>query len=171
MFEIFSTILKYFFAVIIYAFIYSIIRLIYLDIRSMSVKMNSTSSDYPYLKLLNRREELPYKVDEIYFLEGIKTLGRSKDNDYTIKDPFLSGEHVEFSNIDDNIYISDKGSTNGTFVNSKRIGIEKVLLNNGDKVTVGNLSFILVVPPNSNSDASNNNTDNSENSPPDGSDV
>jgi len=144
MFETLSTILKYIFAIIIYIFIYSIIRLIYLDIRSMSAKAVSTSGKHPYLKLLNIREELPFKVEEIYVLDGNKTIGRSNNNEFVIKDPFLSGEHAEFLLRDGMVYVKDRGSKNGTFVNNERIGISEVCINNGDRIQVGSLSFILV---------------------------
>lgn len=164
MYEILSTILKYFFTVIIYAFIYSIIRLIYLDIHSMSVKLGGNKGEYPYLKLLNRREDIPFKVDEIYSLKGNKTFGRSNGNDYIIKDPFLSSEHAEFSFRDGKVYLKDKGSTNGTYINSIRIGREEQLIKNGDRVTVGNLTFILVEPTNSNINT-HTNTNNYTNTP------
>jgi len=144
MFETLSTILKYVFAAIIYIFIYSIIRLIYLDIRSMSAKAVSPSGKHPYLKLLNIREDLPFKVEEIYILDGSKTIGRSNDNEIIIKDPFLSGEHAVFTLKDDMIYVKDRDSKNGTFVNNERIGGDEVCINNGDRIQVGSLSFILV---------------------------
>jgi len=144
MFETLSTILKYVFATIIYIFIYSIIRLIYLDIRSMSAKAVSPSGKHPYLKLLNIREDLPFKVDEIYILDGGKTIGRSNDNNIVIKDPFLSSEHAELLLKDGMIYVKDRGSKNGTFVNNERIGSDEVCINNGDRIQVGSLSFILV---------------------------
>jgi hypothetical protein len=144
MFETLSTILKYAFAIIVYIFIYSIIRLIYLDIRSMSVKAVSPVGKHPYLKLLNIREELPFKVDEIYILDSSKTIGRSNNNEFIIKDPFLSNEHAEFLLKDGMIYVKDRGSKNGTFVNNERIGSGEVRINNGDRVQVGSLSFILV---------------------------
>lgn len=146
MFEILSTILKYVFTFIIYAFIYSIMRLVYLDIRSMSARAEGLSGKLPYLKLLNRREDLLFKVDEFYSLEGSKTLGRSNNNDYIIRDPFLSSEHAEFIVNEGVVYIIDKGSKNGTFVNEQRIDKKEFALSNGDRITVGQLSFVLVIP-------------------------
>lgn len=58
MFGVLSTLLKYIFITIIYLFIYSIIRLIYLDIRSVSAQRTGLNKDVPYLKLINRKESL-----------------------------------------------------------------------------------------------------------------
>lgn len=144
MYEIISTISKYVFTVIIYIFIYTIIRLIYLDIRSMNRRAGISDRKHPYLKLLNRRDDLNFKVDESYVLNGSKTLGRSNKNDFAINDPYLSGSHAEFIAENGLFYLKDNGSTNGTFLNNARVGRDIVSLNNGDKIQVGQLTFIFV---------------------------
>ncbi len=144
MYEIISTIMKYVFTVVIYIFIYTIIRLIYLDIKSMNRRAGLTDKRYPYLKLLNRRDELDFKVDESYVLNGNKTIGRLNKNDIVIKDPYLSGSHAEFILEDGIYYIKDLGSKNGSYVNNVRIGSDAVPLDNGDKIQMGQLTFIFV---------------------------
>ncbi len=73
MFNILSLLFKYIFIIIIYMFIFSIIRLIYLDIKGMgSIAME----DDTYLKLINRKDSLPYKIEEYYSIEENLTLGR-----------------------------------------------------------------------------------------------
>ncbi|HHV98800.1 MAG TPA: FHA domain-containing protein [Clostridiaceae bacterium] len=144
MYEIISTILKYVFTIVIYIFIYSIIRLIYLDIKSMNRRAGISDRKYPYLKLLNRRDELNFRVDESYVLNGRKTIGRLGKNDFVINDPFLSGNHAEFFSEDGIYYMRDLGSKNGSYINNVRIGIDAVPLDNGDKIQIGQLTFIFV---------------------------
>lgn len=87
MFNIFSLIFKYIFIVIIYLFILSIIRLIYLDIRGIDT---TPLDDSTYLKLVNKKDTLPFKVREYYHLDEEAHLGRGKDNEIIIKDPYIS---------------------------------------------------------------------------------
>lgn len=144
MFETLSFILKFVFTVVIYIFILAIIRLIYFDINSIRRRVDASSGKHPYLKLLNRRDELDFKVDESYILDGNKVIGRGAKNDFSIQDPYLSGSHAEFVQKDGHFYIKDLGSKNGTFVNGTRISEDMVKLSNGDKIRMGLLSFIYV---------------------------
>lgn len=142
MFEILSTLLKYIFITIIYYFLFSIIRLIYLDIRSTNKKAEATVN-VPYLKLINRRDAFNFKIEESYVLKGDKVLGRSRKADIAIDDPFLSKEHALFTETDGIINIKDMGSKNGTMLNGEMI-TDEVSLINGDRIDVGQISFLFV---------------------------
>ena len=67
------------------------------------------------------------------------TIGKLSSNDIVIStDSTVSRSHaILFQNNDDNIYISDSNSTNGTYVNGERIFNDR-LLNKLDVLTVGN---------------------------------
>lgn len=143
MFGILSSLLKYIFITIIYIFLFAIIRLIYLDIRLMNNKAKASPEKAPYLKLINRRDNLNYKVEESYILDRGKKIGRSNKNDIAIQDPYLSNQHAELLSEDGQYSISDLGSKNGVSVNNKVIG-GPVCLKNGDKIQLGQLSFMFV---------------------------
>lgn len=68
MFELISQVLKYVFIIIIYLFIFSILRLMYLDIRQMGTR--GTSLENSYLKVVNRLDSLSFKMQEYYLLGG-----------------------------------------------------------------------------------------------------
>ena len=144
MYDLFSTILKYFFMTVIYAFIFGIIRLIYLDIKSMSRQKEKPAEDLPYLKVINRRDLLEFKVQDSYVLDGSLTIGRSKKNQIIINDPFLSTQHARFVHEEDSYLLQDLQSTNGTYVNGDRVGKEPALLKNGDRVSIGQTDFLFV---------------------------
>lgn len=144
MFEIISLILKYVFITIIYVFIFDIIRLIYLDIRSMSGKNLSKAVSIPYLKLVSLKYSFDFKLEESYLLTGDTTIGRSKDNRIRIEDPFLSGMQAIFTKKENLFYLQDAGSTNGTELNGKRLSMEPVLLKDGDRIHAGQLDFLYV---------------------------
>jgi hypothetical protein len=144
MYEVLSSLLKYVFITIIYVFIFGIVRLIYLDIRSMSEKSLQKEKCLPYLKLLSIKDRFDFKLEESYLLTGDTTLGRSKENKIHIGDPFLSGIQAVFTKKEDSYYLQDAGSTNGTILNGTRLGAEPVLLKDGDRIHAGQLDFIYV---------------------------
>ena len=73
-----SQLFKYIFILIIYLFIFTIIRMIYLDIRSM--RSIDANKDEAYLKVVNRLDSLNFKMQEYYVLKGLTKLGRSRRN-------------------------------------------------------------------------------------------
>ncbi len=140
MFNILSLLFKYIFIIIIYMFIFSIIRLIYLDIKGMDFV---GSGDYAYLKLINRKDSLPYKINEHYSIDGELSLGRRGDNDIIIKDPYVSKKHFQIIEDEDRYFLEDLNSSNGTYLNGDLID-DAIGLNNGDIIRVGSIEFLFV---------------------------
>ena len=66
MFFLASTIFKYIFIFVIYFFVYQVIRLMVSDIKSQ----NNEPERGAYLKLINRREALPFSINEHYSLSS-----------------------------------------------------------------------------------------------------
>ncbi|MBS5945959.1 MAG: FHA domain-containing protein, partial [Peptoniphilus harei] len=75
MFELISQVLRYVFIILIYLFIFSILRLMYLDVKSMTNRGDSL--DDAYLKVVNRLDSLNFKMQEYYVIDGDISLGRS----------------------------------------------------------------------------------------------
>jgi pSer/pThr/pTyr-binding forkhead associated (FHA) protein len=72
-----------------------------------------------------------------FFLEEEETtLGRDLANDIAISDPEVSRRHARFFMQNDNIFVEDLGSTNGTFLNGERISSPQQL-RKGDVITFG----------------------------------
>jgi pSer/pThr/pTyr-binding forkhead associated (FHA) protein len=63
------------------------------------------------------------------------TIGRKPDNDLPIEDPAVSGHHARITKIHAVYFVEDLKSTNGTFVNDKRI--DRHQLRDTDVVTIG----------------------------------
>lgn len=143
MFELISQVLKYVFIIIIYLFIFSILRLMYLDIRQMGTR--GTSLDNSYLKVVNRLDSLSFKMQEYYLLGGSVTLGRSSKNDIVIKDKFVSKNHLNITERNGIFYLEDLNSANGTYLNGEKVDAGTLIeLQNGDKIGVGFIQFIFV---------------------------
>jgi diguanylate cyclase (GGDEF)-like protein len=62
-------------------------------------------------------------------------IGRDRNCDLWIEDPHISRIHATLSNQDEVTSISDEGSTNGVFINGKKV--TKQILKNGDRILIG----------------------------------
>ncbi len=68
------------------------------------------------------------------------SIGRSDSNDIKIDNLSVSGKHAQVRKVLNAYLIEDLGSTNGTFVNEKKI--ERYELLDGDQVIIGKHSLI-----------------------------
>jgi hypothetical protein len=63
-------------------------------------------------------------------------LGRSPDADVLLDDPYASMFHLRLTMDGDTMSLADLGTTNGTYVNGRRV-TNPVVLNAGDSIQVG----------------------------------
>ncbi len=71
----------------------------------------------------------------------VLTVGRSSQNDVVLSDSRVSRVHCQFVQYDNGLFgIIDTGSTNGTFVNGRRI-MGECPLQRGDHVRIGDTVF------------------------------
>lgn len=82
-------------------------------------------------------------TDSITLSFGELNIGRAVDNDVRITDSTVSSHHARIFTYLNSSYIEDLKSSNGTFINGKRI--EKHILRPGDTLQVGN--HLLVIDP------------------------
>jgi len=71
-----------------------------------------------------------------FAVRGGVVLGRSDDADVMLDDPYASDFHLRFGTENGQVVVNDLGSTNGTYVNGRRIS-SPVSLSQGDAVQVG----------------------------------
>lgn len=74
-------------------------------------------------------------LDEFPLDRDCITIGRRSDNDIQIDDRAVSGYHCQILTVLNDSFLEDLQSTNGTYVNSKRI--TKHALRNGDIIILG----------------------------------
>lgn len=144
MFELISDILKYALVIVVYIFIFSVVKLVYLDIADTRRKSKSEEEGLGYLKLVTLRRDVPFKVFESYSVQEDSLIGRNKKCDIFIPDPYLSKQHARIFFKDAEFYIEDLKSTNGTSVNGKKIGVRPVKLKDCDKISIGHLNFLFI---------------------------
>jgi pSer/pThr/pTyr-binding forkhead associated (FHA) protein len=110
----------------------------------MNIRAGLVNGKFPYLKLINRRDGIGFKVEESYILNGTKTIGRGNNNNIIIQDPFMSSNHASIIKEENGFFLKDIGSTNGTYINNHKIIHSCVKLKNGDKIQFGKLTFLFV---------------------------
>ena len=76
------------------------------------------------------------------------TFGRAPDNDLPIIEPSVSSHHGEIRIESGVWHVRDLGSTNGTWVNGKRVAATTTApLVNGDMLSIGNVATRIYVGP------------------------
>ena len=139
--------LKIAFLVLLYLFIWRIVRSAAKDVRApqesmiISPQQSSGLLPAPAAREIGRLVvlESPALDDgEIYALDSKPlTVGRGSNNDLTLADDeYASGRHARFEMRRDGVWLEDIGSTNGTYVNGIRVTRERRLAP-GDVVRIG----------------------------------
>ena len=67
--------------------------------------------------------------------EGAVSIGRESGNVVQLEDNEVSRRHAEIRQVGDSHVIGDLKSSNGTFVNSRRV--ERAELHHGDQILIG----------------------------------
>ena len=72
---------------------------------------------------------------------GTVSIGRAKDCDINIPDKTISAHHARIVTYFDASYIEDLSSTNGTYLNGKRVKMHT--LHPGDEISLGRQRMII----------------------------
>jgi len=73
---------------------------------------------------------------------SIRTLGRAARADFVMDVPLVSRFHCRFTSpADGSLLLEDLRSTNGTFVNDRRV--ERVQLTQGDRIRLGRVELVV----------------------------
>ncbi|MCO5143528.1 MAG: FHA domain-containing protein [Oligoflexia bacterium] len=96
-----------------------------------------------FLKILAAPEE-KYVGVKISLIEGINVLGRvSPPSGIVLDSPKVSKKHCAIRLDKGHLQVDDLGSSNGIFLNGKKINSEK--LQNKDRLVIGDFTLELVV--------------------------
>ena len=82
-------------------------------------------------------------MKEVALNDGTKlTIGRNKNNDISIADKKASGNHAVIFYTNDGAFINDIDSSNGTYVDGKKV-VSRQLQDNS-KITIGDTKLVYV---------------------------
>src|SRR6266511_548947 len=77
---------------------------------------------------------------------AVKTIGRSAGAEFMVDAALVSRLHCQLSASGDALHVKDLGSTNGTFVNGRRV--RSAELQDGDRLAVGRVEVKVSRQPN-----------------------
>jgi hypothetical protein len=134
-------ILKLLFLVLLYIFIWRIVRTASRDLRLPQESFVLAPQQASHLLGMGRTVETGRLVlptgEECVVDSRDLTIGRDAQNDIALDgDDFASARHAKIEPRRDGVWIEDVGSTNGTYVNGTRISKPRVL-RAGDVIRVG----------------------------------
>lgn len=89
-------------------------------------------------------ETIDPSVDNVTFRlppGSVKTIGRSPGAEFIVEAALVSRLHCQLTATAHELQVKDLGSTNGTFVNGKRVKAAE--LRDGDRLSVGRLELIV----------------------------
>ena len=141
-FELLSTVMKYVFITIIYAFIFAVIRLIYKDIAGMVKNENfAKTQSNPVLRVIGYKDKTYSGETNEYVLDKNRiVIGRNSVCDIQVDDILVSNRHLLLWNERDEWYIRDLKSKNGTWLNGEQMQ-ETYILDDGDTIKIGELEL------------------------------
>ena len=125
-----SNLLKIVFIILLYLFLWQVARAIAGHIGSGIRRSPRASSEA--LMVVRSETQAGMRID---VKDGL-VMGRSPDADQLLDDPYASQFHFRVTRKDGRIVLADLGSTNGTYVNGRRITTPQELAR-GDAVQVG----------------------------------
>jgi pSer/pThr/pTyr-binding forkhead associated (FHA) protein len=142
-------ILKVLFLLLLYLFIWRIVRTASRDLRLPQESFVLSPGQARAAGLLGRSQAIEtgrlvvlesptLEQGEAHVLDSTPlTIGRGAQNDLTLEhDDFASARHARFEPRRDGVWVSDAGSTNGTYVNGARLSKPRRLAP-GDVIRVG----------------------------------
>lgn len=132
MIDIVLLIARLLFVVILYVFLFAIVR------TGINLAQGTNKKDKSWSLVVERgpKELKGIKIP----VRGPVFVGRAPGADIVIADNFVSGRHARFQLMGQNLFIEDLGSRNGTAVNGERI-FDPVPLHDKDMVNFGDVSI------------------------------
>lgn len=141
------TILKLCFLALLYLFMLRVVRAVWVELKAPRVANSATlaapAGATPAPKVKRRRSEPRLIVLEPPGLAGRSfelgeelTMGRAAGCQITLEDTYVSQLHARVFRRDGQIWVEDLGSTNGTFLNRRKV-TAPVAIRRGDRLQLG----------------------------------
>lgn len=144
-FEWFVLLLRIMFVFLLYFFVYQVIRVVSRELRSAAAA-GVPGYDIPPASgalIVTDPGDSDLRRGEIFDLEPVTVIGRHPRATIVIDSTFISSEHAQLTWEQDHWWLTDRRSTNGTFVNGNQIRV-KTGIRPGDTIELGGVHFELV---------------------------
>lgn len=133
--------LKYVFLALVYVFIFLIVWAIYRDVTAPAANSaprgsRKKKSERPRLAVVAADRNLGAR----YNLADHIVIGRAADSNIVLDDTYASQQHARVFQQGETFFVEDLGSTNGTYVNGRKISYP-LELRVGDRIKIGKTVF------------------------------
>jgi pSer/pThr/pTyr-binding forkhead associated (FHA) protein len=141
--ELVLDLMKFVFLGVLYIFIARVVRAIYLEPKQAEARAPARGAPAPPRKQ-SRSKKAPSKAaitdgpakGKTLNLDGEITIGRSDKCGLVLEDTYVSQVHARLFARGESVMVEDLGSTNGTYLNRRRI-TAPAELQRGDQVKIG----------------------------------
>jgi hypothetical protein len=135
-----AVLLKFAFIGVLYLFLLWVARSALRDLRRPAAARSHPAASLLQRSIIVAQGGGGLSRGAAFEVDGALTIGRSPQMDVQIDDGFASGRHARIYERDGYAYVEDLGSTNGTYLNGRRLdGAEA--LDADDTIRVGNTEF------------------------------
>ena len=160
-FDVLILILRIGFIFLLYFFLFLVVRVITRELDNAKYRSSLASPNYPEesdsikqgvvveassgigrVLVTEIGSATTVRVGAIFELSPITPIGRRATNAIRLDDDLVSGEHALLSWREGRWYLSDNGSTNGTYLNGEAV-LQPRLLNWGDLIGIGRVRLRL----------------------------
>jgi pSer/pThr/pTyr-binding forkhead associated (FHA) protein len=134
-----AVLLKFAFIAVLYLFLLWVARSALKDLRRTESRGARQAGSIARGRLVVERGG-GLSVGAVFAVDGSRTIGRAADTDIPIEDPFASGRHARVYERDGGCFLEDMASTNGTYLNGRRVGATE-RLQGEDRIRIGDTEF------------------------------
>lgn len=129
------------FIVILYVIIYYALKIMYKDVKNGGKKRKPARTSGSYgLEIINSGNGRDLKEGSIIPIRSDLSIGRKDNNSIILSDQHVSGNHAKIVVRNNGLFLEDLNSTNGTYLNGKKIS-SRIKLSNKDEIQIGTAVF------------------------------
>ncbi len=130
------------FIVILYSIIYYALKIMYKDVKD-GKKKKAPGKKAHGLEVLKTISNGTLGIGSVIPVTSTISIGRREDNSIVLNDQFVSSYHAKIYVKNNDFYLEDLASTNGTFINDSKVE-GRVRLKVNDQIRMGSTVFKVI---------------------------
>ena len=138
--DILLLILRVLLAILLYAFLAAVFVMVWRDVRQATISRDTIRRNGRLIILQTTDESI--EAGTVFPLQLVTSIGRLPNNTITISDTYASSQHALLSWKEEQWWLEDQGSRNGTLLNETRI-IAPTVVSTGDVISIGHTKLKL----------------------------
>lgn len=131
-----------FFIILLYSLIYSALKIMYKDVKG-GKKKKAPGKKAHGLEVLKTISNGTLGIGSVIPVTSTISIGRREDNSIVLNDQFVSSYHAKIYVKNNDFYLEDLASTNGTFINDSKVE-GRVRLKVNDQIRMGSTVFKVI---------------------------